>query len=110
MTTKNASGSALLAGKTAIIYGGGGAIGGAAALAFAREGARVFLAGRSRGRLEEVGDLVRAAGGEVDTAVVDALDAAAVDAHAESVAARARRIDVVLNALGLQHVQGKSFA
>jgi len=37
----------MLADKTAIIYGGGGAIGGAVARAFAREGARIFLAGRT---------------------------------------------------------------
>jgi 3-oxoacyl-[acyl-carrier protein] reductase len=100
----------LLTGKIAIVYGGGGAIGGAAALAFAREGARVFLAGRTRARLEEVADLIRGAGGEVEVAVLDALDAAAVDAHAEGVVARTQRIDVALNALGLEHVQGKSFA
>lgn len=99
-----------MAGKTAIIHGGGGAIGGAAALAFAREGARVFLAGRTLVRLREVAELVRAAGGDVEIAEVDALDAAAVDAHAQSVVARAQRIDVVLNAIGLRHVQGKSFA
>lgn len=52
----------------------------------------------------------RAAGGEVEIAVVDALDAAAVDAHAESFVARTQRIDVVLNAIGLKYVQGKSFA
>jgi len=37
----------LLNGKTAIIFGAGGAIGGAVAKAFAREGARVFLSGRN---------------------------------------------------------------
>ena len=39
----------MLEGKNAIVYGGGGAIGGAAARAFGREGARVFLAGRTVG-------------------------------------------------------------
>jgi 3-oxoacyl-[acyl-carrier protein] reductase len=110
MLTKISSNSGLLAGKTAIVHGGGGAIGGAAALTFVREGARVFLAGRTLGRLQEVAQEVRAAGGQVELAVVDALDAAAVDAHAESVAARNGRIDVVLNAIGLTHVQGKSFS
>lgn len=110
MTTKSSSGAALLAGKTVIIHGGGGAIGGAAALAFAREGARIFLAGRTRLRLHDVAERIRAEGGDVEIAVVDALDSAAVDAHAESVVARAQRIDVVLNAIGLLHVQGKSFA
>ena len=38
----------LLTGKTAVVYGGGGRTGGTVARAFAREGARVFLAGRTR--------------------------------------------------------------
>src|SRR5215216_628694 len=42
----------LLEGKNAVIYGGGGAIGGAVARAFAREGARVFLAGRTLASLD----------------------------------------------------------
>ncbi|HYQ43384.1 MAG TPA: SDR family NAD(P)-dependent oxidoreductase, partial [Polyangiaceae bacterium] len=100
MTTKIHSGSGLLSGKIAVIYGGGGAIGGAAALAFAEEGARVFLAGRTLARLDEVAERVRAVGGEVEVDVVDALDQATVEAHAERVAGRAGRIDVVLNALG----------
>jgi 3-oxoacyl-[acyl-carrier protein] reductase len=108
MTAKT-SGSALLAGKIAIIHGAGGAIGGATALAFVREGARVFLAGRARPRLQEVAERIQAAGAEAEIAVVDALDAAAVDAHAEDVALRAGRIDIVMNAIGLRHVQGKSF-
>ena len=110
MKAKIGSGSALLAGKAAIIHGGGGAIGGAAALAFAQEGARVFLAGRSLGPLAEVAGRIRTFGGAVEVDLVDALDPPAVEAHAESVAARAQRIDVVLNAIGLMHVQGKAFA
>jgi NAD(P)-dependent dehydrogenase (short-subunit alcohol dehydrogenase family) len=110
MTTTNGSGSGLLTGKTAIIHGGGGAIGGAAALAFAREGARVFLAERSLDRLQEVAGRIVASGGTVEVDVVDALDPAAVDAHAERVAARGGQVDVALNAIGLAHVQGKSFA
>jgi 3-oxoacyl-[acyl-carrier protein] reductase len=47
----------LLQDRTAIVYGGGGSIGGAVARAFAREGARVFLAGRTRSRLESVAPL-----------------------------------------------------
>ncbi len=44
----------LLEGKTAVVHGGAGAIGSAAARAFAREGATVFLAGRTEARLAEV--------------------------------------------------------
>jgi 3-oxoacyl-[acyl-carrier protein] reductase len=96
----------LLEGKNAVVYGGGGAIGGAVARAFAREGARVFLAGRTRERLAEVATGIRAAGGEAETAVVDALDRAAVDAHADAVATHAGSIDVCLNVISHGDVQG----
>ena len=44
----------LLENKVAVIHGGGGSIGGAAARVFAREGARLFLAGKSLPRLERL--------------------------------------------------------
>jgi 3-oxoacyl-[acyl-carrier protein] reductase len=69
----------LLDDKRAVIYGGGGSIGGAVARAFAREGAKVFLAGRTRATLEEVAEAIRATGGAAETAAVDALDEQAVD-------------------------------
>lgn len=100
----------LLQDKTAIIHGGGGAVGGAVARAFAREGARVFLAGRSQARLDRVAAEIAAAGGRAETAVVDALDEAAVERHADAVAARAGGIDAALNAVGIAHVQGTPLA
>ena len=60
----------LLENKTAVIYGGGGAIGSAVAQAFAREGARVFLAGRTLTTLDAVAKKISAAGGGVETASV----------------------------------------
>jgi 3-oxoacyl-[acyl-carrier protein] reductase len=87
----------LLEDKTAVIYGGGGSIGGAAARAFAAEGARVFLAGRTRATLDEVAEEIRAAGGRAETAEVDALDEKAVDDHADAVAAEAGSIDISFN-------------
>lgn len=100
----------LLDNKIAVVYGAGGAIGGAVARAFAREGAAVFLAGRTRGKLEAVAEDIRSAGGTADVATLDALDPAAVTRHADAVAAKAGRIDVAMNALGFVHVQGKMFA
>jgi 3-oxoacyl-[acyl-carrier protein] reductase len=100
----------LLQDKNAVIYGGGGAIGGAVARAFAREGARVFLAGRTPAKLDLVAREISAAGGRAETAKVDALDAQAVDRHADAVAKKAGRIDVALNAIGIVHVQGTPFA
>jgi NAD(P)-dependent dehydrogenase (short-subunit alcohol dehydrogenase family) len=90
----------LLENKTAVVYGGGGSIGGAVARAFAREGARVFLAGRTSSTLEAVADEIRSAGGEVEAAQVDALDEKAVDDHANEIAQRTGAIDVSFNAIG----------
>ena len=90
----------LLEDKTAVIYGAGGAIGGAVARAFAREGARVFLTGRNVANLDAVADDIVAAGGIAETAQVDALDAKAVDEHLDTVVERAGGLDVSLNAIG----------
>ena len=97
----------LLEHKNAVIYGGGGAIGGAVARAFAREGAHLFLAGRTLAKVEAVAEEITAAGGMAETAQVDVLDEEAVDKHISNVAERARRIDILFNAIGMQDVQGK---
>jgi 3-oxoacyl-[acyl-carrier protein] reductase len=96
----------LLEGKNAIIYGGGGAIGGAVARAFAREGAHLFLAGRTLESLEEVAEEITASGGIAETAQVDALDEEAVEEHIGKVAETTGRIDILFNAIGMQDVQG----
>jgi 3-oxoacyl-[acyl-carrier protein] reductase len=97
----------MLENKTALIYGGGGAIGGAVARAFAGAGARVYLAGRTRARLEKVANDI---GESAGVAEVDALDERAVAEHADTVAAEAGGIDVALNAVSFPHVQGKPLA
>ena len=88
----------LLDGKTAVIYGGAGRVGSAVARAFAREGAQVHLAGRTQAKLDAVAGEIGAAG----TAVVDALDGAAVEAHAEGIGA----IDISMNVISHGDVQG----
>jgi 3-oxoacyl-[acyl-carrier protein] reductase len=100
----------LLGGKNAVIYGGGGAIGGAVARAFAREGANVFLAGRTLESLEEVAEQIRSAGGVAQTAQLDALEEQAVDQHADAVAASAGGIDVSFNLISYGDVQGTALA
>jgi NADP-dependent 3-hydroxy acid dehydrogenase YdfG len=79
----------LLKNSNAVIYGGGGAIGGAVARVFAREGAKVFIAGRTPARLDAVAADIAAAGGTAETAQVDAFDQQAVEKHAEAIAAKA---------------------
>ena len=88
--------------KNAVIYGGGGAIGTAVAAVLAKQGVRVHLAGRTLERLQHA-----AAGIEnAEFAVVDALDEAAVVAHAESVVERFGSLDISLNLVARGDVQG----
>ncbi len=65
----------LLSEKVAVVYGAGGAIGGAVARAFEAEGARVFATGRE----------------------VDALDEQAINDHLDGVG----RVDISFNAIGI---------
>ena len=97
----------MLQDKTAVIYGGGGAVGGAVARAFAGAGARVHLAGRSRARLEAVAADV---GDAAEVAVLDVLDERAVVEHADAVAADAGGIDIALNAVSFPYAQGTLLA
>ncbi|GAB3976970.1 SDR family oxidoreductase [Actinoallomurus acanthiterrae] len=101
---------ALLGKKNAVIYGGGGAIGGAIARVFAREGARVFIAGRTQAKLDAVARDIAATGGTVEAAQVDVLDQQAVEKHADAVAAKAGSIDIALNAVSVMHDQGTLLA
>ena len=96
----------LLEGKNAIIYGGGGHLGRGVARTFAREGATVFLAGRTEATLRPVAEEVAAAGGRAHVAVVDALDEHAVEEHARAVVAQAGGIDVSFNLTSRGDVQG----
>ena len=96
----------LLENKNAIIYGAGGSIGGAVAREFAREGARVFLAGRTREKLDTVASDIASAGGSAEVAVLDALDERAVDEHTGAVVSEAGSIDISFNLVTRGDVQG----
>jgi NAD(P)-dependent dehydrogenase (short-subunit alcohol dehydrogenase family) len=96
----------LLEGKTAIIYGGGGGIGGGVARTFAREGAHVFIVGRTRAKLEAVVKDIRSGGGSADLAAVDALDERAVDSHIQDVVSKTGRVDVSFNLITRGDAQG----
>src|ERR1044071_8659535 len=76
----------LLEGKTAVVYGAGGAIGSAVAIAFAREGARLFLAGRTMQSLDDVAARIRRTGGTAEVAQVDVLNRKVTQAHAAALA------------------------
>jgi NAD(P)-dependent dehydrogenase (short-subunit alcohol dehydrogenase family) len=92
----------MLKDKIAVIYGAGGAIGGAVARAFASEGARVFLTGHHRTTVEAVARDIIAAG----VAEVDALNELAIDKHLQSVINEAGRVDISFNAVGIPNTKG----
>ena len=96
----------LLAGKNAVIYGGGGAVGGAVARAFSGEGAKVFLAGRTFDKLNIVRNEILASGGVAEAAVVDALDKQSIESHLREVIRTAGSIDISFNAIDLGDAQG----
>lgn len=98
--------SGMLEGKTAIVYGAGGSIGGGIARAFGREGAHVALVGRTKETLDAVAEDVRAVGGASDVAVLDALDEAAVDAHVAALVAERGGVDICVNLVTRGDVQG----
>jgi 3-oxoacyl-[acyl-carrier protein] reductase len=93
----------LLEGRTAVVYGGGGAMGGAVARAFARAGATVQVTGRTQGKLEKVAEDIKAGGGRAMTAVVDAYDVDQVEGHLAGL----EQVDISFNAVGLTVVQNK---
>ena len=76
----------LLEGRNAVVHGAAGAVGGAVARAFAREGATVFLAGRTRATLDRVAADIAAAGGIARVAPVDAREVGAVERQVADVA------------------------
>ena len=85
----------LLQDKNAVIYGAGGGIGGAVARAFAAEGARVFLTGRTREKLDALAGEI---GDAAEVATFDATDKRAVDEHADAVAAEGG-LDISVNVI-----------
>jgi 3-oxoacyl-[acyl-carrier protein] reductase len=94
----------VLKGKNAIIYGAAGHVGSAVSRTFEREGARLFLTGRTMETLHGV-DLRGA-----HTAQVDATDTDAVNRHFASVVEIAGGVDISVNLIGLEDVQGQELA
>jgi NAD(P)-dependent dehydrogenase (short-subunit alcohol dehydrogenase family) len=88
--------------KTAVVFGAGGEVGAAVANAFARQGARVFLSGRTVAHVKAVADAIADSGAVAGVAELDTLDEDAVRGYLDDVVAEDGRIDIVFNAMGPQ--------
>jgi gluconate 5-dehydrogenase len=94
------SGMFSLAGRTALIGGGGGAIGSALAEAFAGAGARIAVAGRTAESLEAAAERVRAAGSEALAVTADLTQESDCERVVAATVERFGRVDIVVNAVG----------
>ena len=90
-----------LEGRTAVVTGGGRAIGLACVQALAEAGARVVIADRDAAVAEEGRDAMRRLGLDADVSIVDVTDSARVGAVADELVARHGRIDILVNNAGI---------
>jgi len=89
-----------LAGRTAIVTGGGSGIGRAIALGFAAEGVSVAVADIDGKRTQSVAGEIEAAGGPAIGLVADISRTEDVDAMVEEVLKRFGRLDILVNNAG----------
>jgi NAD(P)-dependent dehydrogenase (short-subunit alcohol dehydrogenase family) len=89
-----------LTNKVAIITGASSGIGRAAALLFARQGAKVVLSARGQERLEAVADEIRAAGGAAIAVAGDVSEEAHHEALVEAATAEFGGVDIAFNNAG----------
>ena len=95
----------LLQGKSALITGGGGGIGRATALAFAREGARVAVADAAEDSAQQTVALVNQAGGQAMSLAGDVTDSAQVQTMIAAVVSAYGRLDCAFNNAGIAGFQ-----
>ena len=93
-------------GKVALVTGGTAGIGRATALAFAREGAKVTLAGRRVAEGEETVHLIKQQGGDARFVQTDVTKASDVEHLINAVVSTYGRLDYALNSAGTQEALG----
>ena len=98
------TGQSKLRDRVAIITGASSGIGRATALAFAREGATTVLASRSREKLNQVADQIRAINGRVLVIPTDVSSREQVNDLIDEASRELGRIDILLNNAGSAHV------
>jgi NAD(P)-dependent dehydrogenase (short-subunit alcohol dehydrogenase family) len=98
--SSSVTGSSLLKGKCAVVFGAGGSIGAAVAKAFAAEGAEVFLAGRTQSKVEQVASQIVAADGRSHVAAIDTQDDGAVNQYISGIVRQVGKINIVIDLTG----------
>ena len=91
--------------KVALITGGGGGIGGAIAVAYAKEGARVCLTDLKEPGMDRVLAEVKKAGGEGMKYALDVGDSGAVNRMVKDIVAKFGAVDILVNTAGTFHVK-----
>ncbi len=89
-----------LEGKTAVVTGGTGVLGGMMARGLAQAGAQVAIVGRRREKAEEVAATLRADGYSAVAAPGDVMDRAQMDTLRDQLTGEWGKIDILLNAAG----------
>jgi len=90
-------------GKTAIVTGASSGIGRAIAETLGREGAHVFLAGRTRAAMDESKKKIEEAGGRASVVIADLRDVSQVRGLVDTAVADTGRLDIMVNNAGLSH-------
>ena len=89
--------SGLLAGRSALVTGGGSGIGAGLAIRLAEQGARVMLVGRKQEKLDAVQRQIVAAGGVAATKPCDVRDFARVEEAVAATVAAHGGLDILVN-------------
>lgn len=89
-----------LAGKTALVLGAGGGLGGAIALALAQEGARVAIGDIDGEALKRTAAAIEKAGGQALPLVWDLADLASIETHVSAIETAFGPVDVLVNNTG----------
>ena len=95
-----------LAGRIALVTGGGSGIGRAAALAYGRDGATVLVAGRRMAEIDETAAMITAAGGAASSCSADISSADDLARLIDVVQSRYGRLDIAFNNAGIEGTFG----
>ncbi|HOQ09821.1 MAG TPA: SDR family oxidoreductase [Syntrophomonadaceae bacterium] len=87
-------------GKVALVTGGGTGIGKSAAIALAKEGAKVVIVGRRSGPLEETAQEIKAFNGEVLAVPTDVTKVDEIESLRDKIDSTWGRLDILINNAG----------